>query len=681
MKRLVSLCLGILFTTLAILSCANFIYGEIDALESDMCQFTIEKPNSISNSEFLNTVNKAVSDLGKDIMFKSITVENGKPSYIYFKTNNSDSFLDIDSEKGNIFIDENESISTIHAENDTCYSLYTPAVLQNITIRNWFNATDYNLSQGIFYCKSADRDAVLTEIKDLGYSVSVDSSAYISGKLSIPLFSFIPSLMLIISMVFYSLSLAKKNVLKKFEGYTSVAIIWSETKENAAQFGTIFLVVQLVTLLICGFMFGKSTKSFLIQYRKYIFIGIAVLALGIFTSWIAVCCQNKVEQIKGKVPQNGIYNLAMLAKCAFLAFFLFFISVGIRNLYVCVNTYQTAQSMMDKIDGYVTMPIYGNYSVLDTKKNNYYQLYQETEQSYNGILVDSSNYSYDIITGKTLAELYNQVDITVNENYLDFNPVYDISGQAINGTMLENDKVNVLIPAGKEPYIEDYTDKIPSWFNQDANFIIYDSSKSKIYSYNADVQTDNFGEIKDPVIIVANESVIAPAYVVSCISSGEYFIHPNSDSPYKELLPLLKKLELDDTTRDTPYLSAGYQNTFKQMSQMLAIYATQSLILFIGIICLIIFTAKLFCANYRMKIVSCIIDGYSPTSCCMRHLVQTSCTYLASLVIILIASHVTGIKFETSILIITYVADMLFTAWLCNKYAKQNLYSIIKGAV
>ena len=61
-------------------------------------------------------------------------------------------------------------------------------------------------------------------------------------------------------------------------------------------------------------------------------------------------------------------------------------------------------------------------------------------------MIDASNYEYDLISGETPEEAYGQDSITVNINYLDFNPIYDGTGKQITESMLSNSAFNVLIP-------------------------------------------------------------------------------------------------------------------------------------------------------------------------------------------------------------------------------------------
>ena len=76
----------------------------------------------------------------------------------------------------------------------------------------------------------------------------------------------------------------------------------------------------------------------------------------------------------------------------------------------------------------------------------YEQFYIKTVDRYNAILIDSSSYHYDLISGTTEAEEYGVDYIMVNRNYLEFNPVYSSDGIIIGNEQLSDSTFNVLIP-------------------------------------------------------------------------------------------------------------------------------------------------------------------------------------------------------------------------------------------
>lgn len=681
MKKMMILCFCLLFTILSILSCVNFSYGALDGIEGDMLKITIEKPESISNENFLQTVAGAVSETGEDIMLRKVTTSVGrKMLYSYYKTNNSNTFLDVKSETGTSIVLSGECLSTKTLDGFMRHKLYTPSLLQDIAIFNWYEAIEKDLSSGIFFIRAAGSDEVLSALGSLGYRTLLLQGTDVSGKLPISLFAAIPGILLVVSFVFYSLSAAKKNVLRKADGFSNQDVFFSELKENALWIISCFTTIQIVTMCVATFVFGGIVKQFFILHIRYLLIGIGILLFGMLAAFVVISSQNRMEYVKGKVPQKGIYAISMLTKCAFIAFLIFFVSIGIRNIYICHDTYQNERFLADKVKGYVCMPIYANNASFKGHEDGYMRFYQETEQRYDGILVDANNFAYDLVSGGTMADLYGQVDITINENYLEFNPIYDVQGQRISAEEFSADAVNILIPKSRRDYVEKYTEKAQLWFSTQAEITFYDDATSEIYSYNAKVLGERHGKLPSPVIIIANDTVVSPNYITSCISTYSYFIRPHTNDAYAELYPLLKELGLENTTQEFPHLSESFGEEFNNSFQMLVLYGTQSLMLLLGLICLIFFSAKTFCENYRMRIALCLIEGYTVVRCCGRHIIINTIIYIVSFLIITIASLLTEIAFNYNLLVISFIADQVLTLSLCGKFSIGRLYSVVKGA-
>lgn len=680
-KKLMIICFCLLFSVLSVLSCMNFSYGALEGIEGDMTNITIEKPEGMSNESFLQTVDAALSVTGEDIMLRKVSpgAEN-KMLYTYYKTNHSDTFLDVKTETGTCIVLSGECFSTTPLEDVTCHDLYIPSLLQDIAIFNWKEAANLDLSRGVFYIRTDSADSVLSVLGELEYSTERLPNAVSSGKLPVLLFAFIPGILLIVSIVFYSLSAAKKTVLCKVDGFSNRNVFFAEVKANAAWFVIWFTVIQLITTGIVAFIFRSAVRQFFVPHMQYLLVGVGCLLIGLLIAASVIASQSRMEYVKGKVSQKGIYAVSMITKCAFVAFLLFFLSIGIRNVLVCNNTYQNEKFLADKLDGYVCMPINVNNTSYKDREDSYLQFYKETEQAYNGVLIETSNYAYDLISGGTLADIHGQTEITINENYLEFNPIYDMSGQRIYANMLSPDAVNILIPESKKNRADEYTEKAQLWFSSDAEILFYDDKASEIYSYNASVISEKHGTISSPIIIVANDAVLTPQYTTSCFTQASYFIRPHTDDAYTELAPLLRELDLESTIPALTYVSDGFREAFNHSLQMLILYGTQSLMLLLGLICLIVFSAKTFCENYRLKIAICLIEGFSAMHCCKRHVFINTGTYLVSLLFIAAASLLTQIAFSFTLLIIAFMLDQLLTVFLCGKFSAGKLYSVVKGA-
>lgn len=285
---------------------------------------------------------------------------------------------------------------------------------------------------------------------------------------------------------------------------------------------------------------------------------------------------------------------------------------------------------------------------------------------------------YDLIAGQTIAEQYNQDYAYINRNYLAFNPVYGLDGKQIGDAQLSDAAVNILLPRSKEGRTDEVREKAQLWYSEAANTILYDDKASKVYSYNASTGTGDNGALPSPILIVAEERLLDSAYIESWCSQGAYFLHVPAEDPYAELLPILRETGVDAATISTPTVASTFDKMIQNLSSMLMIFGVQSVVLLIGLFCLILFGAKLYCDNYRDKIACRLIEGYSLLSCIRWHLLLTVLYYAA--VVVALQFLKTTIIFDYSILFGAFSAELLITLLTCGSVARKNLYRIVKGA-
>lgn len=74
MKKLIIICFGILFLMLSILAFLNFSFEAEEKIEKDMKTILIEKPENITNQEYIATLNALLENIDCDMMFKLVDV-------------------------------------------------------------------------------------------------------------------------------------------------------------------------------------------------------------------------------------------------------------------------------------------------------------------------------------------------------------------------------------------------------------------------------------------------------------------------------------------------------------------------------------------------------------------------------------------------------------------------------
>ena len=680
MRKLMFFAFAVLFSVLAVLSLLNYSNDGAEMIQIDKEIITIIKPPDITNEQFLNDIDYALSEINADIMYRYISVINDKVHYSYYRTSHTRDYISFGGQYANIPLASYECVSTTKPEGYMTYPLLVSSVFQNITFYSWSNAAVHDLSACSYYVDNSRSAEIAYAICSLGYSADVQQGAVISDKLPMLLFAFIPVCLMIMSMAFYVLSNGKKNVLKKMEGYHARNIFAEEVRSNGKVFLLILLVTELLNIIIAAFVFRGAVFQYLIFMADYLFAGLIALAAGMLAALVFIFIQRSSAHIKGKAPKKTMYYMSMAVKCVFAVFIAYFMSIGVRNVQIAFSTYRTSKFISEKAGGYVTIPVFENNASAEGLKDNYLEFYNETVVRYNGVLIDAKNYEVNLISGKTPCELYGQDEITVNSNYLLLNPVYDLDGNAVSEKDFTAGTLSILLPESKTDKKKEYSEYAETVFNKQANFIIYDAEKTKIYSYNAETGNGSFGEINQPVIIVVSPEDLEGDLVYSYCTYGAYFIKPHTNDPYSELLPLLKDVGIDAFTPQTPYLLSVFDEMTGFHLQMLLIYGTQTIVLAAGLACLIVFSAKLYCENYRDRIACCLIEGYPLSSCIKQHTAAITASCLITLLAVSLVGKAAQVGINYYIIAGTSLIELIVPLIVSSKYTKLKLHEIVKGA-
>ncbi len=651
MKRLMSLSYVLLISVLIILSSVNFPYEIRERIEGEKQLITIEKPEYVTNKEFLETVERIAKDLNTDIMYRYVKVSGSELQYEYYMTNHTSTFVKKTLEN----------------------------LLQEIKFYSLSEAESYDLTAGNYYISKDKSEQFVVALSDFGYNAAVSTTVSVSGKTSVILFTVIPAFLMIMSMVFYILSNGKKNMLKKMEGYTSVDIALEELRDRGSVFLVILAFIEAIALVVNAIRFKAGILEYCKYEGQYLVIGFIVCLVGSLIAFALIIGQKKVEYIKGKIPKKGIYYISMFAIGIFLVFIVFFMSIALRNIKTYYNTYRTAQFMSDKIEGYVTIPIYENSASSVGLEENYLDFYKKTVKKYDGVLVDASNYEYDITSGTTLCEEYGQDSIIVNSNYLTLNPIYNEMGEMVSVPENSN-SIYVLLPASKINEKEKYEEIVKNSYSTTAIVVEYDEQKTSVYSYNATIGNEFYGMLEAPVILVINENHLTGIMAYSYCSKGSYFIKAKTNRPYQEMLPLLKETGILIVTPQIPYISANFSEVLKEQADMFFLYGSQTLVLVLGLLCLIVFSGVLYCENDKSKIVSQIIEGYSLGNCICKHLMITLGVYIFSFLLSYMVGKLMCVSMNYYLILGTLILNIIFTCVICRKSTIKNVYSIVKGA-
>ncbi|MDR2504560.1 MAG: hypothetical protein LBD16_00490 [Oscillospiraceae bacterium] len=304
--------------------------------------------------------------------------------------------------------------------------------------------------------------------------------------------------------------------------------------------------------------------------------------------------------------------IALILKSLALFCAAIFITMAVSNAIDLYRTDKTLGAIEPKTDGYVQLPF--SASIVDVSVINVNELYtgalefyKLTVDEYSGVLIDVMNYE-NAGYKKTLFEEYGQNWITVNHNYLEFNPVYLSDGVQITVDMLNNrqDIFNLLIPKSLEYDIYNIKSNYQDMYGamglttEQINAVVYDDAISDIYTYTVWVVNSENGKIESPVIEIWNEKYLGNQ--TGNYFGDRYFLKIENPNPLETLRPLLTACGLENIIINTPAVADAFNAKMRAISQRLTIVSVASFVSLAAFLISLLWWTRIFCKANREKI-------------------------------------------------------------------------------
>lgn len=680
MKKLMTFSFLILMIYISGIAFVNYGYSAMQTIEGNKTQISIGLPHGETEATFLSKIKQKMDELDSDIMIRYIDNLNGKLHHKYYMINNTNRFIQILGSKDHLAVKDNDCFSTAVQSSCNYQPLRVPNTLQEISLYSWSRASFVNNDKITAFIEEGRVQDVSEEIVKLGYAVSIASGRFVFMQFDPKLFLFIPSFMFIISIMFYVLSNGKKNVLRKYEGYTAVQVTLDELEDNFPSMFLITTVVLIISLIVGFLSFQGSFIQFLLFYLRSLMVIVVISIVGILIAGFLIGTQSSAEYIKGKAPKKGIYYTTIFGKIVFLVFFLFSLSLGINVIRLVIDNTNTAREIQERVAHYVTVPIYENNASARELDDNYLEFYKLTVEKLNGILIDAGYYRQDEWTGRTQSEEDDLPFITINDNYLNINPILTNTGKPISSSMFDKEKQNVLIPLTKLDDKKKYEEIISTWFSKPLVFIEYDGKASQIYSFNPGVGSDSLGRIDQPIIIIFDiDSENAGGFIKSYVSQRSYLLKVSTQNPYEELLPYIDQAGIGSVSPRTPYVMEGFQEFVSFQENSLYLYLSQSALFLIGILSLIIFSTHIFFENNNRQIACSLIEGSTLADVMRQHLFFSLISFVLIVGLLFGATQITTVTVNHNLLLAVLTAELIVTFIIGKNYAARNVALIMKG--
>lgn len=590
----------------------------------DMQRVKIEKTKKEDNNTFIDNIEKIAKENGCDIAFYSMDTSDNRINNIIYKTNNTDNFYNIAVEGGTQKLAKNECLSTKDEYMSyNCRKIYGLWRSKDYTILNFEEIHNKNLSSPVFFVPNEFVEVFVDDLTQSGYNATIMAEMFDMELNYTEYFMVvtIPFTIMLICIVLYFLLNGKAVMLKKLEGYSSSDIRSEEWRKNLAVFILIYAAVMLV---LCIFMLTFSLGVFLdflsFSFKRLLLALIIPVIIFVMSSFI-ISLQNNKDYIKGKTNNKIILAATLILKAVFVCLILRSLTVTCVYINQSYNTYEGLSIVENKIQGYASMNFNG--LGMDVETEDGYnstmsmcrKLYDSTVNKFNGVILDDDSFDIDISNGGITAKAGDlgagNNSITVNSNYLKFNPLYKPNGELITEKDLDYNKFNFLV-SDKEGYYSEDTIR-------DLVFMdIFDESKFNIVYYKADQKIftlENFNiafggcMIDNPIIKIFDPDKDEYDDLLVYMA-GNYFLKTETDNPYQEILPYIQDARLDNIILSTPLVSSGFSEEINFIYSEIISNSINAILYLLGIIILSIFSIKYYFILFKNNIAVKKLGGY-----------------------------------------------------------------------
>lgn len=508
---------------------------------------------------------------------------------------------------------------------------------------------------GVYYISTQDAQTIQSILNKINKDVA-HAEIYAKNTPSMSKFNIFQAICVIlvtlctyIAIIHYLIDRLKELSILRILGYTVTNI----TTHFFLKLIKTMLISSFTTYLLFSFYYYISHNQmdyyFNLTLWFWIITIILILILTIPTLFITMFVFMKntnISKIKGEKPYTLIVFLNYSLKFIFIVFLLFSIHnwnqikneldqklANFSSWNKTKNIYSTNITFNGETDRKI------EYKTSQTMEDFYINM----EKEHKGFLIDASNYSnttgeyvYNSNTGGGKnAELSPAgKSITINSNYLYYNPIKLDSGNTIEEEIIKDPNVmNILVPKKFKKYEEEIKNEyrkhfyfqkveVDNIYNEEFNKpknttkeedlsvnIIYTKNNQNYFTYNSTIEEENKNMIKDPIAII-DTGIFNSSYYLSYISQFFYFYSDSSD-PYSSILPTINESNAQSSIQRVKSLYDEHGQEIQQLmeeKEKLIIFITM---LFIANLMITYNTISSYYQKNKLELYVKKIFGYS----------------------------------------------------------------------
>jgi hypothetical protein len=563
---------------------------------------------NFSHSEYLKRIEKACQESSVDVMFSYMVFENNtnkEKELVIFKTNNSQSFLPVKAKKGNILLLDNEALSTDPSLINDGFKkgkLLFVDYFYDYTLYPLSCITQQQIKKSECLVNSSDATILSSALKKQKLSMKIELSSY-NADYSLRKILYIGLVIMLLlsflSMFFKQFSESKHIAVKRLEGYTLLQSLVDVFKEFLLYYIVLFFICIIASLVAFSFIseIELGVFYFINNYKIILFV-FFIIPILYSLSCVNIYLVKPLETLKGNNNKKGVYLLTIVSKYLIIGVLVIISSTNISTLASYYNQMKAYQSISADLKDYYALT---NTAFNEDMEKGYSKFYDITHYSNQAIMMNAmrcknSEWEDDI------ANWY----VIINDNYMDFNPIFTPDGKKIEYDTIKEKKANILIPEGvsKESVVSIYAKRL-NVRNAELNVLTYDVNQ-KFYCFEI-MNSKHPGYIMHPIVIIHQ-----PENGVSAtIANGELIFKAHTSDFNSEILPILRECDIDWMTGSTPSVKSIFDSYINDLKIEVITYSLVILLFIFLFICTVIYEAITYFKNHQKKFTILKMNGFS----------------------------------------------------------------------
>lgn len=670
-----------------------FSYDNQFRIMDGKAEIQIEKPKDMTNQAFVEMLKKMAAALNSDIAYTTFDLNDGKYVENVYVTRHDAGFLNLQYEKGNY---EKDDFSTdlslekklLHGSNYIGdYSIYHIEEMEFLSLdqNSYFVSDDRLLDWETALQEEGVQERVLRRNID-------PSFFYVSQVQKVNLVKGILTVCQFLSLLFYFFMEKKEIAIKKLNGKNLKEVLFEEFFSNKLicipGLMASFVAVALCTVAV---MWNTATSVLFLSFIKrgllFLFGGFVLFSICSVTYIMSIA---GIRDIQGRDQRNKLYIIFAFAKAMILLVLVFHTSGFAQDLADLGNLNRSNLEVNQKIEDYVYVHLYSTiYELYDEYGRTSHKgrevanqrlkhFIEDTVDTFEGVIVYNGNY-------RLKGDLDDQEfrDITVNENYLKINPIKGADGKLITEEALDADRPNLIMSENENTKreVEDFVEEFNEFEEADGSQyritaedvnVIYYSADSKFYGLNPFTNAKYVGLLQEPILQIYNDNY-SVFNALEIISNGAYLMKCDTDDPYMEILPYLKKNKLDRYILEAPHIKNAFSDQISATSRTVAVNTALIILYLIPLVFLTIYFVKIYICNYSKENFIKTVNG------CGFWKNYHKAIVIEFLQLLLVASLMIYNGLALHILIFTASVDLAAFYFSGRIYGKHNINEILKG--